>query len=324
MSEHTKIAPKSFISHASEDKPEFATPLATALLATGVDVWIDEWEMGPGDSLIQKIFSEGIKNSDAVVIILSATSITKPWVQKELNVAAVNNIQSAMKLIPVRVDESEVHEVLKDLFWIDWHKAGSAVAVAKRIADVLFGVSRKPTLGTPPPHLSTPRFTIPGLHPQDIKVLEVIFYASLENLGTLIQAGTIMPLAEKEGISFDQVKESIQMLEQQGFLADEDRTLAGRHIVVKLHPGQHLKLAESLGYPVESMIKRSVAAIANGQAHNLHALTEVLADIPMPLLDSIIRVLSGNGFWDHSGTIDGNQHIFNVSVKARRWLEENS
>jgi hypothetical protein len=324
MSESSQINPKAFISHASEDKADFARPLAEHLTALGVNIWIDEWEMGPGDSLIQKIFTEGIKTSDAVVIILSVTSITKPWVQKELNVAAVNNIQSAMRLIPVRVDSSEVPEVLKDLYWIDWRKEGAPEAVAKRIADQLFGLSKKPPLGTPPPHLSVPRFTIPGLHPQDVKVLEIIFNASLVNRGTLIQSDTIMPLADKEGITFQQVKESIEMLAQQGFLTDEDRTMAGKNIVVKFDPGQHLKVAESLGLPVESAIKRSVAAIVNATVHNLHALSETLTDVPMPLLNSIIRVLKWNGFWDHQGTNDGNQHIFNVSVKARRWLEENS
>lgn len=324
MSDQRIATPKSFMSHASEDKPDYARPLSEALMTKGVEVWLDEWEMGPGDSLIQKIFSEGLSQTDAVVIILSAASIVKPWVQKELNVAAVKNIENAVRLIPVRVDSSKVPEVLRDLYWIDWHKEGSAEAVAQRIADVLFGVSKKPPVGSPPPHLSSPNFTVPGLHPQDVKVLEIIFNASLVNRGVLIQGNTIMPLAEKEGISFDQVKESIEMLAQQGFVSDEDRTIAGRHIVVKFDPGQHLKVAESLGQPVEDALRRSVAAISNGTVHNLHALAAELPDVPMPLLDSIIRVLSWNGFWDHRGTIDGNQHIYNVSVKARRWLEENS
>lgn len=324
MNDQRLATPKSFMSHATEDKSEYARPLSEALMAKGVEVWLDEWEMGPGDSLIQKIFSEGLSQADAVVIILSATSIAKPWVRKELSVSTVKNIENAVRLIPVRVDDSQVPEVLRDLIWIDWYKEGSAEAVAQRIADRLFGVSRKPSVGLPPPHLSSPRFTIPGLHPQDIKVLEIIFNASLTNRGVLIQADTIMPLAEKEGISFDQVKESIEMLEQHGFLTDEDTSLAGRHIIVTLHPGQLLKLAESLGHPVESMLKRTVAAIVNDRVHDLHGLAEELADASEALLESMIRVLGGNGFWDYSGTIDGNQHIYNVSVKARRWLEENS
>lgn len=323
MSVQTAI-PRSFVSHASEDKAQFARPLAESLRAKGVDAWLDEWEMGPGDSLIQKIFSEGIQGTDAVVVVLSETSIQKPWVQKELSVAAVKNIENATKLIPVRIDLCQVPEVLLDVYRIDWHKEGSAESVAQRISDQLFGVTKKPHLGTPPPHLSSPKFTIPGLHPQDIKVLEIIFNASLVNSGTLIQADTIMPLAEQEGITFDQIKESIEVLERHGFLTDEDQSIAGRFIIVRFHPGQHLKLAESLGQPVESALRRTVALVINGQANSLFAIAEQIPEIPASILESILQVLEGNGFWKSVGTCDGNLHLHSDTVTARRWLEANS
>ena len=49
-------APKVFISHASEDKDRFVLGLATKLRDSGVDAWLDKWEMLPGDSLVDKIF----------------------------------------------------------------------------------------------------------------------------------------------------------------------------------------------------------------------------------------------------------------------------
>jgi hypothetical protein len=39
-----------------------------------VDVSVDEWEIYPGDSLVQKIFEEGLKDSEAVIIVLSEHS----------------------------------------------------------------------------------------------------------------------------------------------------------------------------------------------------------------------------------------------------------
>jgi hypothetical protein len=53
-------APKLFISHASEDKARFVLPFAEGLRADGIDAWVDRWEIRPGDSLVQKIFDEGI------------------------------------------------------------------------------------------------------------------------------------------------------------------------------------------------------------------------------------------------------------------------
>jgi hypothetical protein len=58
--------PKVFLSHASEDKGRFVLDFARQLRENGVDVWLDQWEMKPGDSLVDKIFDEGLKDASAV------------------------------------------------------------------------------------------------------------------------------------------------------------------------------------------------------------------------------------------------------------------
>jgi hypothetical protein len=47
-------SPSIFLSHAHEDKP-FVRYLARHLTSHGVRVWVDEAEMGVGDSLLEKI-----------------------------------------------------------------------------------------------------------------------------------------------------------------------------------------------------------------------------------------------------------------------------
>jgi hypothetical protein len=42
-----QAAPKVFISHASEDKQRLVEQFAQCLRATGVDAWLDKWEMNP-------------------------------------------------------------------------------------------------------------------------------------------------------------------------------------------------------------------------------------------------------------------------------------
>ena len=69
--------PKVFLCHASEDKERFVEQFANDLIHRGIDVWFDEWEMLPGDSLITKIFSEGIKEADVFIIVISKNSINK-------------------------------------------------------------------------------------------------------------------------------------------------------------------------------------------------------------------------------------------------------
>jgi hypothetical protein len=109
--------PKVFLSHASEDKERFVLRFAEALRANGIDVWVDRWEILPGDSLIEKIFEEGLKNASAVIVVLSQFSVSKLWVKEELDAAAVKRINSGSKLIPVVLDDCEVPQVLQATVW---------------------------------------------------------------------------------------------------------------------------------------------------------------------------------------------------------------
>jgi hypothetical protein len=48
------MAPKVFISHASEDKERFVIRFAETLRCAGIEAWLDQWELRPGDSLIHR------------------------------------------------------------------------------------------------------------------------------------------------------------------------------------------------------------------------------------------------------------------------------
>lgn len=84
--------PTAFISHATEDKADFVLPFATALRKNGIEAWVDEWEIRAGDSLVQRIFEEGIRNADVIVVVLSKISTSKKWVREELDAALVKRI----------------------------------------------------------------------------------------------------------------------------------------------------------------------------------------------------------------------------------------
>lgn len=73
-----------FISHASEDKEEIASPLAKALSDAGVRVWFDAFTLKVGDSLRRKI-DEGLARSTFGVVILSPPFFAKQWPQAELD-----------------------------------------------------------------------------------------------------------------------------------------------------------------------------------------------------------------------------------------------
>ena len=98
--------PKVFISHASEDKERFVKRFALKLRNKGVDAWLDKWEIKPGDSLVDKIFEEGIGECSAFIIILSKNSVNKKWVKEELSSAVVRRIEKSTKIIPVKIDDN--------------------------------------------------------------------------------------------------------------------------------------------------------------------------------------------------------------------------
>src|SRR5207244_1479019 len=71
-----------FVSHASEDKDAVARPLVQKLIAKGITVWFDEYELKLGDSLRRKI-DQGLAQSRHGLVIMSKNFFSKPWPQKE-------------------------------------------------------------------------------------------------------------------------------------------------------------------------------------------------------------------------------------------------
>ena len=89
-----------FISHASEDKDELVRPLAYALLAEGLSVWFDEFELKIGDSLRRKI-DKGLANSRFGIIVLSKDFIKKGWTNYELDGIITKSITGEQVILPI-------------------------------------------------------------------------------------------------------------------------------------------------------------------------------------------------------------------------------
>jgi hypothetical protein len=96
-----------FISHASEDKPAVARPLAEALRQRGVDVWLDDFELRIGDSLRRKI-DAGLAHSKFGIVVLSKSFFAKGWSQYELDGIISRTVAGEQTLLPIW------HEITKD------------------------------------------------------------------------------------------------------------------------------------------------------------------------------------------------------------------
>jgi len=89
-----------FISHASEDKPEFVKPLADFLSSLGVDIWYDEFTLEIGDSLSRSI-DNGLANSRFGVVVLSPAFFAKDWPEYELRGLVSKELGREKVILPI-------------------------------------------------------------------------------------------------------------------------------------------------------------------------------------------------------------------------------
>lgn len=108
-----------FLSHNHADK-EFVRLIGLRLQHRGVNVWIDEAEIKPGDSLIEKI-SDGLGTCEFVIAFISKNSIEAPWVKKELSIALTREIKGKLyKVIPALLENVELPVWLEDKLYVDF------------------------------------------------------------------------------------------------------------------------------------------------------------------------------------------------------------
>lgn len=128
---------KTFISHASEDKP-FVKNLADTLIRYGVDAWYDDYEIEIGDSIRSKI-NEGLSASRYGVVVLSHHFFNKKWPKAEL--ASLAGALEEGRLLPVfhGITVNEVGQydaLLRDIKGIkaDGNARVVAAALAKKVS----------------------------------------------------------------------------------------------------------------------------------------------------------------------------------------------
>lgn len=125
---------RTFISYSSQDR-FVARRIAYDLQSRGIEVWMDEFEILPGDSIVEKI-AEGIRTSEYLIVLISKNSVGSSWVRKEFEMAFERNREaSERRLIPVRVDDTPVPPYLAGVQYVDLRPDYSAAI--ERLANTL-------------------------------------------------------------------------------------------------------------------------------------------------------------------------------------------
>lgn len=315
-------APKVFLSHASEDKPRFVDDFAKRLRSNGVDAWLDKWEMLPGDSLVDKIFEEGLKEASAVIIVISSHSVEKPWVKEELNSSIVARIEKGTRLIPVVIDDCAVPEVLKSTLWEKIENFDNYDKSFDRILASIFGHSLKPELGEPPPYTSVALTQIPNLDPVDNLVLRKSCEYLLEHPDRPIEPEALFGPENSEAPPKAEVLDALSMLEDGGYVTISryfggGKDVWGCHYSVTLYGFDEYCKAYVAEYG--SVIDHLAGLIANEGANTNLKLSETSGK-PLMLVNHIIRALENNGHVKVSEEMGERIYIYEVSAKLRRAL----
>ena len=311
-----KRNPVAFISHASEDKERFVLKFAERLRANGVDAWLDQWEMLPGDSLVDKVFEEGIKNGDYFIVVLSANSVNKPWVREELNAAMVKRISKQLKIIPVVLDGVAVPECLRSTLYESISDLNDYDRSFSRIKNSILGVNEKPPLGELPRYLSSNLLSLPGLTKVDSVVLQEACNFALEK-GALDQSDQeMMKRVTVQGIDESELYESLDVLSRKGYL-DSVRTLDGLIHFYSVEYNAIYTYTRNSNKNFDEMERKIAISIVAGLGNR-----QIANDLEIPLIvvNSVYDHFQLHGLIRYSMMLSGDFIIHDVSPELRRLL----
>jgi TIR domain len=124
-----------FISHRRADS-EPAEKLAEAIRVAGHTVWLDDWEIGIGDSIIGSM-QKGLSGATYLVLCYSSIGVMAPWISREWFSALARQLDGHnVKVLPVVLTGGEPPAILADIRYADlvadWNKGVKELLAAIR------------------------------------------------------------------------------------------------------------------------------------------------------------------------------------------------
>lgn len=136
-------APRVFISYSHNDK-ETVLNLYHSLRNKRINLWLDQFELSPGE-LFQEKIEEAIHSSDAILVVLSSNSEKSKWISFE---GSIFYAQKSEKLIvPVVLDEegkllAEDLPFLRGRLFVDLSNTDSKHESIDRLSSALLELQR--------------------------------------------------------------------------------------------------------------------------------------------------------------------------------------
>jgi hypothetical protein len=201
-------APRAFLSYAWEDRV-LAEKIADAMQANGIETWWAQWCIGPGDSLRLKI-EEGLGDCTHFIVLLTPTSMGKPWVNQEMDAGFMRKLKSLCTFIALRhgLPADRLSPFLSGM--LSPEVVDPDRDIAQLINDI-HGVTRKPPLGKPPAAVTEARKAQTGYSAAASAIAKVLVERS-ETATFADQQLSLAELEEVTGLSQNDVEDALHEL----------------------------------------------------------------------------------------------------------------
>lgn len=208
----SKEVPKVFLSYAWEDRA-LAEQIATAMQDNGIDTWWAQWCMSAGDSLRQKI-DAGLGDCTHFVVLLTPASLSKPWVNQEMDAGLMLKLQSRVKFIPLRhqLPAEQLPPLLRGM--LSPSVEDPARDIGQLINDI-HGIAKKPPLGKAPTTVQEAERTSTGYSPAATAIAKLLV-ESTQHARKFDPMRSIDDLATQTGLSEEDVVDALH--EMKGFV----------------------------------------------------------------------------------------------------------
>lgn len=315
--------PKVLICHASEDKDRFVMHFATKLRNAGIDARLDKWEMLVGESLVDKIFEEGLKEAEAVIFVISQFSSKNKWVKEEINESLVNSIMKVTKIISIILDNAEVPEVLKSTICEKIEDLDIYDQSFNNIMDLIFSQPNKPHIGFSPNYIKQNNISIEGLTSNENLVLKKSCEFALDNNTLFIHPRLIFEQNTEVGLTNQQVLRSIEFLDSLGYVSISPDMGGGEEWLghdYKITDYGFDKYAHTYLEEYNKILITIIGLIVNEKVYNNFDLSKK-SNQSLILIDHIIRFLESDQHIKTSESIVGKIVINHTSSTLARLLD---
>jgi|SRR6185369_247644 len=160
----TETTARIFVSYARDDSAA-ALQIVAALKAAGLQPWIDQEEIRPGDSFVEKMNS-GLTTASYVLLLMSAASLASRWVSREWMSALAGR---SIVLLPLLLEQCPVPPLLADLIYIDF--TGGFEAGTQRLLEFFQRESRPATQPAPVDRDKPKRVSLRGCSRRELRLV---------------------------------------------------------------------------------------------------------------------------------------------------------